>query len=45
MKKVIFGKVYDTDTSVCVGEIEHGYMDDLNYICMSSFRYRNGRKG
>ena len=42
MKKVISGKVYDTDTSVCVGEIEHGYINDLNYIRETLYKSQRG---
>ena len=43
MKKVIKGKVYDTDTAEKVGEWDNGKWDDRLYICEEAlYRKRTG---
>ena len=42
MKKVINGKMYDTDTAKCVASWSDGYPGDLDYCSESLSRKRTG---
>lgn len=43
MKKIINGKVYNTDTAECVGEWDNGcYGNDFNYCEESLYRKKTG---
>ena len=43
MKKIINGKVYDTDKAVCVGQWSNGcYTNDFNYCSEDLYRKRTG---
>ena len=42
MKKIIKGKMYDTDTARMVGEHSEGYPSDFGYVCETLYRKRTG---
>ena len=43
MKKIVNGKVYDTETAALVGEWDNGKLDDRLYICSEDlYRKRTG---
>lgn len=42
MNKVIKGKRYDTNTAEALGEYQHLYPRDFNYVCETLYRKRTG---
>jgi hypothetical protein len=42
MKKIIKGKMYDTDTATQVGEHEESYPTEFDYVCEVLYRKRTG---
>lgn len=42
MRKIIKGRLYDTDTAHMVGEHEDGYPGDFNYTCETLYRKKTG---
>lgn len=42
MRKVIKGKLYDTDKATMVGEWHDGYPSDFHYVCETLYRKRTG---
>ena len=42
MRKVIKGKLYDTETATRVGEWSDGYVSDFRFVCETLYRKRTG---
>lgn len=42
MRKIIGGKMYDTDTATQIGSYEYGYGGNLDYICETLYRKKTG---
>lgn len=43
MKKIINGKLYDTETAKKLGDWDNGlYTNDLNYVCETLYKKRTG---
>lgn len=42
MKRVIDGKVYNTETATLIGEDSYGYSSDFSYWSESLYKTRNG---
>lgn len=42
MKKIINGKVYNTETASRVGAYESGFQGDIDYVCEELYRKKNG---
>lgn len=42
MKKIINGRMYNTDTAHAVGEWNDSYPNDFHYVCETLYRKRNG---
>ena len=42
MKKIINGKMYNTETAKCVGSDQYLYPGELYYCCETLYRKRNG---
>lgn len=42
MRKIIKGKMYDTDTAKAVGEHEESYPSEFDYVCETLYRKKTG---
>ena len=42
MRKIINGRLYDTDTASKVGEYSYGYVGNFNYFCEALYCKRTG---
>ena len=42
MRKIIKGKMYDTDTAKAIGEHEESYPGEFDYVCEVLYRKRTG---
>lgn len=41
MKKIINGKMYNTDTATIIGSHTYGYAGDFEYVCETLYRKKN----
>lgn len=42
MKKIINGKLYNTDTASEIAQYQHGYVSDFKFICEGLYRTLKG---